>query len=163
MEKERVMTIEVSIDDIKKKLENLLRPSKDKNYGLITDVIIENLHKTEMGISHLYFALQGQKPQSNFLVGDEVLVHYERLYYWNFNKEAMIKQKLIVGDNIKAIVTKVDLYRKSSITLKYSYIKDDKKGEEPEILEREDDVDPKHLRRTEDCKIERPDNVGDLI
>lgn len=124
MDKKQYIEVRISVEQIKKKLIDCF--SKNTPFAsLIADTIVDNISTTEMGLSHLYNAFSGVKPEVHVKIGDDVLVPWDNMPSWRMSKEKMQEAHMLKHDKyIKAVVEQINFTRRESVTVRYNSIDD---------------------------------------
>lgn len=107
MAKKTHINVEVSVADIRSSLRKRIT---SEHADLITDVIMGNLEKTEVGYRQVYLALSGVQEKLRFSPGDKVVVPVDHLSTWKFDKVKSSEAGLIHQGKVKAIVVGADPY-----------------------------------------------------
>lgn len=154
----KVFGIEISSDILEDKLADILKKGGEQHYKLISKKIIGNLGVTSVGLKQLYLAFSGFEEKVDFLPGDEVFVDESKVYNWGYDKEAMREAGLVVNGQLKVQIVHIYEYTSDNISIKYMRITGP--GQAPS--EYTQAIESRHLRRTSECKITRPE-MGDLI
>lgn len=121
--------IKVTLDELRLSLQKLI---KSEHSSLITEVIVNNLKTTEVGLEHLYKSFSGMKVVPKFKVLDEIYVKYQYLGSWRNDKNTMIEHNMLFKDHVKAVVIGIDMTKNYSVQIKYT---GRDKGKEPEVHE----------------------------
>jgi hypothetical protein len=116
--------VKVSVESIR---DSLRKRIISENSMLITDVIINNLKNTEMGLEQLFNALSGIEDKISYKVGDHVMVEVDPLYTWKFSKEKSAEAGLFLNNRIRAQIMEINPYSKTPLNLIYDVV--DNKGE----------------------------------
>ena len=159
MKKEPV-EIQIPIKLIQERLTNALVKGGEENGVLISKMIIENLEPTDMGISQMIMAFMGMEETTNWVVGDECMVHPDRISTWECDKEEMIKRgHSIHKDHIKGKIKNIDLRKKYAVTFEFNSLYKSSTGE---ITERKATQPTRlvDLKSDDDLKLVRPDLAG---
>lgn len=128
MEKKKNITINISTEEIR---DWLKRGLVSDHSDLIASVIVEHLSATEVGLEHLYKALNGIKVEPKFKIGQKVWVFYDYCHTWKMHRGNMKEANLVFGENIKGEVIDIDMTQKSMYKVKYLII--DSNGHQEEI------------------------------
>ncbi len=113
------INLKVKTEDVRAGLQKVIR---SEHAHLISNVIIEHLGLTGLGVEHLILALSGIEVTPRFKVLDKVYVKFDSLPTWRMNKEKMIANKMIIKDCIEATVVEVDMLVKSPYKLTYNFM-----------------------------------------
>ena len=106
-------------EEFKRLLLNVLNtPHKE----LLAETLTGILSQEDWQASQVVLALNGVGPVVPVKVGDKLWVKVRAISSWQFDKEKMKEEKMIVKDQILAEVVEVDYYRQQQIHLKYEYI-----------------------------------------
>lgn len=117
--KKESITINVNVEDIQAGLRKLLR---SEFAPLISQIIIDNLATTEVGLDQLYLAFSGIQKKIKFNVLDEVYVKKMKCATWKMDVDAMEKADIIFKGAVRAEITEIDPCRKDPIAIKYKII-----------------------------------------
>jgi hypothetical protein len=110
----------------------------------IIEILVDQLDKTDRGVENLYRACLGHYEKLedyNLKVGDLKLIKPENLFDWDFDKEKMKRDSMILGGRMEVKVEGIDITNKRSILVKYQYI--DKSTDQ--LREKVDNVHVSHL------------------
>lgn len=118
MAKKEKFEIRITTEELRLALRDALSGSRFST--MVSDVIINNLSITEIGLEQVYKALGGIAPIAKFKVLDKVLVNNDALPTWRVDKAAT--EKLLFQDKMKAVITEVDLQKRSPYKVEYEYI-----------------------------------------
>jgi hypothetical protein len=111
----------MSKEDIK---DILKRNISSCNKELISNVIIDNLSTTEVGLEQLYLALLGIEKTSEFAVDDNVLCDFVFLSTWRFDRTLFKENVDIIKGQVKCVVVEIDMTKESSVCVSYQAYKD---------------------------------------
>lgn len=109
------VTVESIRDSLRKKIVS-------ENSKLITDVIIDNLSITEVGLKQLFRALSGIEDKIPYKVGDFVMVKIDPLYSWKFDKVKTREAGLIVQERLRAQIISIKPYHDASLEIQYDVL-----------------------------------------
>jgi len=97
---------------------------------LISQVIVDNLSVTEVGLSQLYKSFSGLKDEFKFKVGQKVLLNKSNLYSWRIDEGKMMEAGMLKQGRITCMITKLTKTQEKPYTVKYTYL--DSSGKEGE-------------------------------
>jgi hypothetical protein len=120
MDKHKILTMEIPANLLIQRLSGLFEKAGEPNAGLIADLIVSNLTKTEVGIKHLVMGLWGITPKSDYRAGDTIKMNIKYLPKWRYNLPAMEKDSLIVDECVTAVIVEIDMYKKESLNISYA-------------------------------------------
>lgn len=120
MAKKSHIDVKVSVESIRDSLRKLI---VSVHSNLITDVIIGNLDKTDVGFDQLYKALSGVQELPKFKVGDHVMIKVTSLYTWQFDQAKTEDAGLTLQGRIKCLIIDIDPYKKDPYEVSYKAIK----------------------------------------
>lgn len=151
MDKKDHILVKVPVNGIR---ESLVKIISSEHARLITNVIIEQLNHTEIGLDKLYMALSGVPFTYRFNILDEVWVNIDHLPGWRMNKDAMVKANLLKNNAyIKCTINKISPHRKHCYNVQFNILKPG----ETEVSLEEYDI-------TEDAVIDQyPEMEGDTL
>ena len=119
--------VKIHKEQIRTQLKKML---SSEHSDLISQVIIDNLSVTEVGLSQLYKSFSGLKDEFKFKVGQKVLVNQSSLHTWRIDYEKMTEAGMIKQGQITCMITKLIKTQENPYTVKYIYL--DSSGKEGE-------------------------------
>lgn len=131
--------VKISKEQIRTQLKKVLG---SEHCDLISQVIIDNLSETEVGLAQLYKAFSGLKDQLKYKAGQIVWVKLSVLYTWKIGKDQMSAARMIHQEQVKALITEVTKTKLNPYKIKYDYIGIDGKQSEDEIEVEEESLNP---------------------
>ena len=115
----RKINIEVTIEEIAYMLRKSLKDSEQAK--TIADVIMLQLTDNNFGLTQLYKAFNGIKPECNFKIGDQVWVKFGNLPTWRMNLSLMEDSDLMNKGHLKVLITNIDLKVEQCLTVTFDY------------------------------------------
>lgn len=107
----------------KEQIRTQLKKMLSSEYSdLISQVIVDNLSVTEVGLSQLYKSFSGLKDEFKFKVGQKVLVNESNLYSWRIDKEKMAEAGMLKQGKITCMIANLTKTQAKPYTVKYTYI-----------------------------------------
>ncbi len=91
----REIITKFSEDEVKQRIHNLF---KKEHADLLTDCIMGLSEYSGLDLAPIFKASLGIEPLINYFVGNEILVPIDSLSHWRWNKDEMIKQKIITKE-----------------------------------------------------------------
>jgi len=116
----RDFTVRLSHSDIKKGLLSVLTGPNKK---LVADIIIEALLTNDTQCELLAKAMYGIPYKLNYNVGDIVLVKWDNLPTWRYDKDATLKLNPVKSDRILAKIIEVNKYLSNPYQIEYDVVK----------------------------------------
>ena len=89
----------------------------------VADIIIEQLSRTDYGLTQLTMAMLGLKRQFAFKILDEVWVNIKSLNYWSINEELMKSKGMIINGYSPCKIIEIDEYRNECYKVTHDYIR----------------------------------------
>ena len=124
MNKDKILTMEIPANLLIQRLSGLFEKAGEPNAGLLADIIVSNLNKTEVGIKHLVMGLWGITPKTDYRAGDTIKMNIKYLPKWRYDLPAMEKDSLIVDECVTAVIVDIDMYKKESLNISYTVYMD---------------------------------------
>jgi hypothetical protein len=118
---------------------------------MITDVIMGNLDKTEIGLEMLFKALNGVITTPKYKIGDWVLADCDVLYSWNFDK--IKTESLLIQGRMRAQIRSIDMFQPNPYTVGYRAFK----GEELKDLQ--SDVQERYICLEDEWPLDPDDDL----
>jgi ribosomal protein L21E len=138
VDKKTHIDVKVSVESIRDGLKKLIISEHSQ---LIADVIVSNLAQTDVGLAQLFRAMSGIRDKLKYKVGDSVLAVPGSLDSWEFDKDFMTQQGLIVQGRVKAKVLEVKPFKKEQYKLVYTCLKMGRsEGKEVQSMVEEKDI-----------------------
>lgn len=98
--------------------------SRHPHCSVMAKAIVNNLEKSPVGVEQLIKSFLGMEETTHFSEGDKVWVRVSHLPTWRFNKDLMQQKGLIFQDKIECLITDIDLYTVSPLTVKFDCYND---------------------------------------
>lgn len=151
-DKQKSINLEISYSEIRNLLKKLLNTPHAE---LLSHVIMGNLDTTSFGLEQTYKAIHGISNELPWKAGQNILIKKEYTYNSQIDWEAMQDKGYLHQGYVKAVITKVDPYAYSQLTIEMPIVtaieskiftttvsaNNVKSGEEwPENLDVQDDV-----------------------
>lgn len=146
--------IQISLDVIKQKLKIALEKGGEPHAELVTKIMVENLELTEMGISQLLMAFMGIERQISWVVGDECMVHPDKITSYSWERDLTEKAVPFYKGYVKGKILTIDLRKKKSITFGFTGIYS---TNSTAVSDLKHDVTVSDLKSDDDLKLVRPD------
>lgn len=131
--------VKISKEQIRTQLKKMLG---SEHCDLISQVIIDNLSETEVGLTQLYKAFSGLKDQLKYKAGQVVWVKVSTLYSWRIEKDKMVQAGMIHQDQVMALITEINETKLLPYKIKYAYIGGGGSQEEDQMEVAEEALNP---------------------
>ena len=154
--------IYIPIKLIQERLTKALVKGGEENAVLISKMIIKNLEHSDVGISQLTMAFMGMEETTNWVIGDECMVHPDRISTWECDtKEMLEKGHSIHKGHVKGVIKSIDMQKKYNVAFEFQGLYKSSTGD---IVERKitQPLKLEDLKSDEDLKLVRPD-IASLI
>jgi hypothetical protein len=147
--------IEIPKDMLQNALRDVLKRANHPHADLVSTVLVNNLERSEQGLTQTFLALMGSKIHIPFLPGDEVQVPVEHMSSWMIDKDAMIQAGFIVNGHIKGTIKKIDPYVNANVHFTFERIYSGKQETY------QSSIAHKHIFIDDTCKIRN--DLGDKL
>lgn len=154
--------ITMALSTIEKRILDALKNGNTPHSQLIAKTIVENLDTTEMGLSQLLLSFMGIEETCAWAIGDECLVHLDKLSSWRMEKEEMKSWDKLHKGHVKGKITEIDLRKKRAITFEFDGLYKSSGNLVSEVKKLEERVTVDIIKRDADLLLMRPD-VSTLI
>lgn len=114
--------LDIPISIIKERLRKVFEKSGEQHSELIIHKILSNLELTEMGLSQLLMAFMGYDEKTDWVIGDECLIHQDRISSWNCDKKETFEKYPLYKDHVKAKIKVIDFRRRRPVTVEFQGI-----------------------------------------
>jgi len=154
--------ITMALSTVEKRVSDALTNGNTPHSKLIAKVIVENLDTTEMGLSQLLLSFMGIEETCAWAIGDECLVHLDKLSSWRMEKEEMRSWDKLHKGHVKGKIIEIDLRKKRAITFEFDGLYKSTGNQESEVKKLEERVTVDVIKRDADLALARP-NISTLI
>lgn len=117
--KKDYIKVRIQKEQIRAQLKKMLG---SEHCELISQIIIDNLSETEVGLAQLYKAFSGLQDQLKYNAGQQVWVDIGTLYSWRVDKDKMYAAGLVHQERVKGTITRISKTSQKPYTISYDCI-----------------------------------------